>query len=340
MLCGIQRDGIGTLFGRVLDADAGAPVAAAGADSAGRASIVESASDGIEITLDLANPVRFRDLYVASSSLRRDAARDSLASDGGAGARAVASRLSGRVYRPDGRPLEGARIRVRNGQPRSSEAVSDAAGLYLLDGVASGTQTVEVIAIGYTPMRGDIDLRPTTPATFDVGFAKHIPVLDPVSVYRAPARANSEFARHRRQGLGVFLTRVEFARRTSTFFANALSGVGGLRIIGSSQDGTPVISGRFNCQAAVYLDGFLVEDGSRGLERWLRLSEVGGIEVYSDGFATPPPYRNTGLFGDPSPDASGAVNPFWRNARNVSASGSTISAGCGTIVVWSKEAIW
>ena len=28
VLCGIQRDGTGTLFGRVLDADAGAPVAA------------------------------------------------------------------------------------------------------------------------------------------------------------------------------------------------------------------------------------------------------------------------------------------------------------------------
>ncbi len=394
VLCGMQRDGVGTLFGRVLDADSDTPVvagtvlirwgdiqvdstgvqrvlrgvrarvgtggryaacgvptgvavlvqaralatvptgeivAASGADSIGPASIVESATDGIEVTLDPSVPVRFRDLFVPSSSLRRDAARDSVASSGGVGGRAIASRLSGRVFRPDGRPLEGARVRVRSSQQR--EAVSDASGFYLLDAVASGTQTVEVIAIGYTPMRGDVDLRPSAPVTYDARFAHSIPTLDAVSVYSAPARANSEFAQRRRQGFGAFLTGDEIMRRTSTFLANALFGIGGLRIIGTNQIGQPLIGGRSNCLPAVWLDGFQLPEGINGLDRWVRPAEVGGIEVYADGVNAPPQYT--------SPPAQNA--PWFSEVGGVSLvrpAGAVASGSCGVVLVWTKLAIW
>jgi len=394
VLCGIQRDATGALFGRVLDADAGAPVsegtvlirwgdihvdsagvqrilrgvrarvgtggryaacgiptgvavlvqaralaslpsgvivAASGADSIGRASIVESASDGIEITLDPLDPVRFRDLFVPSSSLLRDAARDSVASSGDAAARAIASRLVGRVFRPDGRPLEGARIRV--GSSRQQEAVSDAAGFYLLDAVASGTQTVEVIAIGYTPIRSDVDLRPSAPVTYDARFEKAVPTLDAVSVYSAPARANSEFARRRGQGFGEFLTGDEIMRRTSTYLANALAGTGGLRIIGTNQIGQPLIGGRSNCVPGVFLDGFRLPEGVNGLDRWVRPAEIGGIEVYADGVNSPPQYSSLATLNESWFSDTGAVNLVPR-------AGAFGAAGCGVILVWTKQAIW
>jgi len=396
VLCGMQRDGVGTLFGRVLDADSDTPVvagtvlirwgdiqvdssgvqrvlrgvrarvgaggryaacgvptgvavlvqaralasvptgeivAASGADSIGPASIVESATDGIEVTLDPSDPVLFRDLFVPSSSLLRDGARDSVASSGGVGGRAIASRLSGRVFRPDGSPLEGARIRVRSSQRR--EAVSDASGFYLLDAVASGTQTVEVIAIGYTPLRGDIDLRPSAPATYDARFAKSVPTLDAVSVsvYSAPARANSEFAQRRRQGFGAFLTGDEIMRRTSTYLANALFGIGGLRIIGTNQIGQPLIGGRSNCLPAVFLDGFQLPEGINGLDRWVRPSEVGGIEVYADGVNAPPQYSTVPALSEPWFSDVGGVSL----ARPAGAVGA---GSCGVVLVWTKLAIW
>ncbi len=396
VLCGVQNDGSGALLGRVLDADAGAPVAsgtvlirwgeiqvdsagvqrvlrgvrarigaggrfaacgvptgvavlvqaralttlASGvvqavpdADSAGTASIAESASDGIEITLDPADPTRFRDIFVPSRSLHADAARDSLGRTGDAGVIAVTSRITGRIFRPDGTPLEGARVRVRAGQMNGREIVTDATGFYLLDGVASGTQTIEVIALGYMPSRNAVDLRPSSPTTFDLRLQKTVDVLTPVSVYSAPARASSEFARRRRQGFGVFVTGDELLKRTSTYLANALAGTAGLRIIGSNNIGQPLLGGRSNCVPVTFLDGFRVPDGVSGVERWVRLAEIGAVEVYADGVNAPPQY-----LGVPAPP-----QPWFGSTGGVSLSRQAVGAGsggCGVLLFWTRQAIW
>ncbi len=301
---------------------------ATGADSLGRATILESASDGVEITLDPANPVRFRDIFVPSTSLRPAVARDSLAATGESASRAVTSRVTGRIVGIEGAPLTGARVRANAGQPTPREAVTDRDGYYVLDGLASGTQTIEVIAIGFAPSRRAVDLRPTAPLTLDIRMDRAVNVLSAVGVYDAPARAGSEFAQRQRGGVGVFLTGTDIARRTSTNLADALAGVAGLRVIGISPNGTPLIGGRSNCSPIVFLDGFQLVDGIVDLERWVRPREIGGIEVYADGVNAPPQYL--GLAANTLPIVRGG---------GVSLTGNSGSRSCGVLLAWTKLAI-
>ncbi len=313
---------------------AGAINAGPAADSIGRATITEAASDGIEITLDPADPVRFRDLFVPSTSLRPAAARDSLARADVVADRAVTSRIAGRILKPDGQPLAGARVRARTSQFDAREAVTNADGYYLLDALRSGTQTIEVIAIGYMPSRNAVDLRPTGAMTFDLRLQRTVEVLAPVSVYTAPVRASSEFAIRRRQGSGVFLSGETLARRTSTYLANALAGTAGFRIIGTNNIGQPVLGGRSNCTPVTFLDGFRVPEGINGVERWVRPTEIGAVEVYADGVNAPPQYNSS---------VPGPAEPWFGGAGGVNLAplpGSGGSAGCGVLLFWTKSAIW
>ena len=328
--CGIPTGAPVLVQARALEARGDGTVdGAVSADSVGKASIIETASDGIEITLDAAAPVRYRDIFVPSASLRPARARDSLTARGDAASRAVTSRVTGRITGADGAPLSGARVRAQAGQRETREAVTDRDGFYLLDGVSSGTQTVEVIAIGYQPSRRAVDLRPTAPLTLDVRMERTVTVLSAVGVYDAPARAGSEFAKRQRGGVGVFLTSDDIRRRTSTNLSDVLVGVAGLRVIGISPNGTPLIGGRSNCFPAVFLDGFQLADGVVDLERWVRPNDIGGIEVYADGVYAPPQYLGS----------TGSVLPITRGG-GVSLQSDRAARSCGVLLAWTKLALW
>ncbi len=332
--CGVPAGVAVLVQARTMTSHSGGSIGAVpAADSLGKATIVETASDGIELTLDPADPVRFRDIFVPSTSLRPAAARDSLALAGAAADRAVTSRITGRIFTPSGQPLAGARVRARASQIDAREAVTNADGYYLLDALPSGTQTIEVIAIGYMPSRNAVDLRPTGAMTFDLRLQRTVDVLAPVSVYSAPARASSEFAMRQRQGFGVFLTGAELARRTSTFLANALAGTAGFRIIGTNNNGQPVLGGRSNCTPVTFLDGFRVPEGINGIERWVRPSEIGAVEAYADGVNAPPQYSS--IAAPPEPWFGGAGGVSLAPQR-----GTGASAGCGVLLFWTKSAIW
>ena len=328
--CGIPTDAPVLIQARALtDLRDGSIAEAPADDSLGKASIIEVASDGIELTLDAREPVLYRDIFVPSTSLRPATVRDSLAATGGTAVRAVASRVTGRIVGVDGAPLAGARVIAHAGERERREAATNADGVYFLDGLVSGTQTLEVLALGYQPSRHAVDLRPTGPLTLDVRLARTVNVLSPVGVYDAPARAGSEFARRQRGGVGVFLTSGDIRSRTSTHLANALVGVAGLRVIGISPNGTPLIGGRSYCTPAVFLDGFFLQDGFVDLDRWVRPSEIGGIEVYADGVPAPPQFLGLTPFNPlPSTRGGGASLATTGGPRT-----------CGVLVAWTKLAL-
>jgi hypothetical protein len=163
-----------------------------------------------------------------------------------------------------------------------------------------------------------------------VRLERPVSVLSSVGVYSAPARAGSEFARRQRSGSGVFLTGQDIAQRTSTTLSDVLAGVAGLRVIGISPNGTPLIGGRSNCSPVVFLDGYRLADGIVDLERWVRPSEIGGLEVYADGVNAPPQYLGMG----------GESELQFSRGGGVSLVGNGGSRSCGVLLAWTKLALW
>ena len=97
-----------------------------------------------------------------------------------------AAALAGVITSPAGSPVANATISITNtATGRSSQAQSDAAGLYSLQGLAPGAYTVSVSAHGYAPKTVSVTLNgagtqrldlpltigPAEPALGDLGFS-------------------------------------------------------------------------------------------------------------------------------------------------------------------------
>ncbi len=278
-----------------------------GRDDGARASVPSAWSGTLELSVDGATRASYRDIVVTTEARFPDA-RAGGAIDSLAGAPNPAKRttrtamLIGRIGRPDGSPVRGARVRIRSSQDTAAtstvrEAITGDDGRYLLEGLPSGTQPVEVIALGYSPIRGIVDLRPRRAATFDAIVATLATVLDAVTVSATPPiRAGHEFAiRRATDRRATFLTASDIARRSPMSTSFALSAVNGLRLV--SERGRLQLGGRGNCSPKVFLDGFQLS-GVDEIDTAIRPTELGGVEVHDDSYSAPPRY---GMAPPPSP---------------------------------------
>jgi hypothetical protein len=189
--------------------------------------------------------------------------------------------------RPDGRPASGARVVVRDMRAADSSAVSSADGTFRLDALPGGTYAVEGVAVGFTPARAAVDLRPGRAAVLDLVLGAPVGALRPVSVYARAPGAASEFARRRRQRLGRYVSAEDIERRGARTYAEALRTVPELRVTGQSPRGRPEIRGRGQCTPAFYLNGMPILDSASELDDLMPITQVAGIEVF-DGPAERP----------------------------------------------------
>jgi hypothetical protein len=235
--------------------------------------------------------------------------------------------LAGRVRRPDGRPLAGARVVVRGTGAADTLAVTDAGGAYRLAALPAGTRSVDVLAVDFAPVRAAVDLRPGRVAALDVALSRRVAALAEVRVYAASIRAGSEFARRRHLGIGRFLTAADLARFGARSAGDAVAAVPGLRVA-DTRFGRPVVVGRRGCRPTVYVDRQRVTDldssgaaagwqglpagvpnpntprGTAALDDWVRLPEIGAVEAYPNGADAPPQYP-------PRDDSYCAVVLIW-----------------------------
>ncbi len=275
--CGIPTDAP-----VLLQARAGTGAAAARLGSSGE----------IEVAFMPRVPLVHRDLLV---SLRTP---DTVATASGAApprtaasARTGTARLTGRIIGSDGAPVGGARVSV---QDTDVSATADSNGTFRISGLPSGTRTVEVVAIGYTPVRSTADLRPNRDATITVNIGAKVSTLAAVKV-TAPAD-RSGFAARRATGNGYFLDASAIEGRGLQSVASVLTTVPSLRANGfSTVDPTrPNVSGRGNCKPDVFLDGMQMRDGTSGLDDIVQIRRLGGIEVYANAASAPPQFRGGG----------------------------------------------
>ncbi len=341
-ICGATADSSGLLMGHVLDATRGAPAEGAAVSitwpelvigggqirterrtltppvtSDGRyvacgvptdapvlvrATAGAMASGDVEMRVEPFG-VRQRDLLVAPVV----AVRDSTLPAGVEPPRRGTARLTGRVRRADGDPMERSVVVVYGS---GASDTTDASGAFTLDSLPAGTFTVEARAIGFTPQRVAVDLLGERTASADVTLDERVPVLEAQTIYGEAERRGSlaEFMRRAQGGFGHFVTPADIERRNAFAVTDFLRAMPGVRIVPTGGTGTMItVRGQASlqgqCLPDVFLDGVLMHDGALDLDRIVNVQDIAGMEVY------------TGL---------GSVPQQY------------VRGNCGAVVVWTK----
>jgi Carboxypeptidase regulatory-like domain len=245
------------------------------------------ASGEIELSFASNVPLLHRDLLIASQETPANAPGAARVTP-----RQGTARIAGRVTASDGTPVNNARITIHG---TDVAVTSDSTGAFRANGLPAGTRALEVMALGYAPIRSSVDLRPNRESAISLSVGAKVNTLTGVEVVGAPAD-RSGFTKRRAQGLGFFLDANTMERRGAQNVAQALTAAPTLRGNGfdTQNPSRPIISGRNNCTPSAYLDGQLLRDGLGGIDDVLTIRRVGGVEVYPSPMEAPAQFRGVG----------------------------------------------
>jgi hypothetical protein len=216
--------------------------------------------------------------------------------------------VRGTVRGADGAVVEGAQVAMA-GFPVGGRTGS--AGTFALAHLPSGTQSIEVRALGYVPKRLTLDLL--------TGEQRHVDVvldrgdgqaLAPVTIVgRGTSFDRTGFAARLKAGVGEFITEEQIERRRAFNATQLVSFVRGAYLV-PSQSGPLVMFRRpvgagisqtggalsekgisTRCFPAYWVDGFYIGGEPGDVNDVVRPRDIRGIEIYVDPATAPAIYR-------------------------------------------------
>jgi hypothetical protein len=220
------------------------------------------------------------------------------------------ARVTGKVVNKYGQPIGHARVELQNtGQATLTKANGD----FELDSLPSGTQTLEVRQLGFSPTDVPVELSMARPEKVTVKMADYVPVLSTmrVTAQREKGLFDVGFNDRKKMGMGYYLDSDQLKMRQTNLFSDMLRTVPGIRVVPAG-DGTNVIqSSRDPSGGCVtfYVDGSPWQQMTPGdLDEFVRPDEVAALEVYN-GATTPAQFQQPG------------------------------QSGCTTVVIWTERRI-
>ena len=236
--------------------------------------------------------------------------------DTGAGAAAPKTvykgkaRVIGKVVNKYGQPIAHARVELQNtGQATLTKANGD----FVLDSLPSGTQTLEVRQLGYSPTDVPVELSMLRPENVTVKMADYVPVLSEMRVTAQKEKGLFDvgFTDRKKTGMGYYLDADQLKMRQTMQFSDMLRTVPGIRVVPAGDGTNVIVSSRDPTGGCVnfYVDGAPWQQMTPGdLDQYVRPEEVGALEVYN-GVTTPPQFTQPGM------------------------------SDCTTVVIWTKQRI-
>lgn len=215
----------------------------------------------------------------------------------------------GTVQDERGQPVAGADVALW-GAERSTQ--SGARGTFVLDSLPGGTQTLEVRAVGFTPVHRVVHfIEGEERVDLTVQFTERAIALPTVNVSARPAeliRMTRFYERMRdaEKGInrGYFITPEDMERRRPAFLTQMLDGIPGIRIFKTPDPRRTYIQGPLRtghnswCQMSVYVDGIRVISPDRtpvdALDQLVDPATVSAVEVYPHPVSAPPQYQPLG----------------------------------------------
>jgi hypothetical protein len=185
--------------------------------------------------------------------------------------------ISGVVHNEKGQPIDNAQVVVPG---TGLDARTQEKGTFALGGLPSGTQTVEVRAIGYEPKRVAVDLSRERLTTVDVVLDRPAQTLDAVKIYGKGNTAMAEFQRRLRAGFGHILTPADIAKRNAFQATDLFRTIPGVRVAPTRGFGNTVLVR--GCRPTVYLNGMRMDDeAASDIDMLVSPSELTAVEVYT-----------------------------------------------------------
>ncbi len=210
----------------------------------------------------------------------------------------------------NGQPVPGAHARVLG--HRYVSATAD--GALTIDSLAGGTQSLEVLAIGFLPERRvvNVPIGAAPPDTVRLTSLKS--VLDTIRV--TAGRDETGFDRRRSSKLGQFITAADVERENPVSTTNLLRTRDGLRLQFDMAGDVHIVStaAADTCTPTILIDGFLQPraphvSGVADLNWAMHPDEIGGVEIYNHPALVPIEFQR------------------WMPQANK----------CGAIVLWTRE---
>jgi carboxypeptidase family protein/TonB-dependent receptor-like protein len=210
--------------------------------------------------------------------------------------------LSGIVLTHDKRPLEGAQVAVDGS---TASVITDAQGAFRLSGLPEGTRMAEARALGYAPVRVQVELSRAEARRVSIAMSKQVATLDAVTVYGTKGRRLHDltgFLDRRSHGFGHFITQKEIDEANAFSTCDLLRRVPGVNvrdaggtgctanIRGSSSGG--LSQGVHMCEPKVYQDNMPFSGTLSEFSQSLSPHDIMGIEVYSTA-SEPPQFQGS-----------------------------------------------
>ena len=207
------------------------------------------------------------------------------------------ARVTGRVTNKYGQPISGARVELQN---TGAATKTRANGDFTLDSLPSGTQTLEVRQLGFSPTEVPVELSMNTPQNVAVKMSDYVPVLKEmrVTAQREKGLFDVGFADRKKTGMGYYLDADQLKMRQTTQFSDMLRTVPGIRVqpAGDGSGANVITSSRDAMGGCVtfVVDGAPWQQMTPGdLDTYVRPEEVAALEVYN-GATTPPQFQMSG----------------------------------------------
>ena len=209
-------------------------------------------------------------------------------------------RLRGSVIAATGRPIPGARVTLWG---TGVETTTNERGEFFLGALPGGTHTLDVRAVGFTPVQQPVDIIQGAAGGTEIELANLGIMLDTVRVTARlyTSRKLAEFERRMRSGLGHYILEADIERRRPMFLTDLLRMVPGVSVMPSRFGGEDVlmradITGR--CRPEVFIDGArMFNDPSFPLNSIVATQDIRAVEVYSRSLTVPPEFGSMSQCG-------------------------------------------
>lgn len=262
-------------------------------EMSGKVQVIRGRVTTGEVPVDIGKGILgMRSLSIAGSEAMIAVARPSTDTSSGRAAATVArpsqvrrgrGRITGHVVDRTGQPLSGAQVSL---QGVDLVATTRADGLFTLDSLPIGTQTIEVRRLGYAMVEQGIDISAVAPSQVTVVLQQQAVTLESMRVQadRDNGLMAVGFTQRQRQSNGWFLTGAAITDREASRTSDVLRAAPALRIM-TAQDGANWIASTrdpTNGCMRFWVDGAERKQEQPGdIDDMVHPTEVVAVEVYT-----------------------------------------------------------